>query len=85
MFSWQKGESLITHDKDKAVLTLMDWKKEIETDLLKVKPNDTLGDLVKIISKSKRNLFPVVDEYNILEGVVSLDDVREIMFQSGIV
>jgi len=75
----QRGE-LITHDKDKAVLTLMDWKKEIETDLLKVKTTDTLGDLVKIISKSKRNLFPVVDEYNILEGVVSLDEVREIMF-----
>jgi CIC family chloride channel protein len=36
---------------------------------------------VKIIAKSKRNLFPVVDEYNILEGVVYLDDVREIMFR----
>ena len=75
----EKGE-LITHDKDKAVLTIMDWKKEIETDLLKVKSNDTLGDLVKVISRSKRNIFPVVDEYNILEGVVLLDDVREIMF-----
>jgi CIC family chloride channel protein len=75
----QRGE-LITHDKDKAVLTLMDWKKEIETDLLKVKTSDSLGDLVKVISKSKRNLYPVVDEYNILEGVVSLDEVREIMF-----
>ena len=72
---------LITHDKNKAVLTRMNWKKEIETDLLKVKPTDTLGELVKIIARSKRNLFPVVDEYNILEGVVSLDDVREIMFQ----
>ncbi len=75
----EKGE-LITHDKDKAVLTMMDWRKEIETDLFKVKPTDTLGDLVEAISKSKRNLFPVVDEYNILEGVVSLDEVREIMF-----
>jgi CIC family chloride channel protein len=76
----ERGE-LITHDKDKAVLTFMNWKKEIETDLLKVKATDKLGDLIKIISKSKRNIFPVVDEYNILEGVVSLDDVREIMFQ----
>ena len=74
-----KGE-LITHDKDKAVLTQMDWKKEIETDLIRIKSGDTLGDLVKVISKSKRNLFPVVDEFNILEGVVSLDDVREVMF-----
>jgi CIC family chloride channel protein len=77
----KRGE-LITHDKDKAVLTFMDWKKDIETDLQKVKPNDTLGDLISIISKSKRNIYPVVDEYNILEGVVSLDDVREIMFNS---
>ena len=72
---------LITHDKDKAVLTRMNWKREIETDLLKVKPSATLGELVKIIARSKRNLFPVVDEYNILEGVVSLDDVRDIMFK----
>ncbi len=76
----QRGE-LITHDKDKAVLTTMDWKKEIETDLLTVKSTDTLGDLIRVISKSKRNLYPVVDENNVLDGVVSLDDVREIMFR----
>ena len=77
----RRGE-LITHDKNKAVLTFMDWTKDIETDLQKVKSGDTLGDLVKIISRSKRNIFPVVDEYNILEGVVSLDEVREIMFNT---
>jgi CIC family chloride channel protein len=76
----ERGE-LITHDKDKAVLTRMNWKKEIETDLHKVKSTDNLGDLVTIISKSRRNIFPVVDKYNILEGVISLDDVREIMFR----
>lgn len=75
----RKGE-LITHDKDKAVLVFMDWKKEIETDLHTVRGDATLGDLVKEISKSNRNIFPVVDEYNILEGVVLLDEVREIMF-----
>lgn len=77
----EKGE-LITHDKDKAVMIVMDWKKEIETDLLRIKPKDTLGDLIKVISVSRRNIFPVVDQYNILEGVVSLDDVREIMFRN---
>jgi chloride channel protein, CIC family len=79
----EKGE-LITHDKDKAALILMNWKKEIETDLQKVKSSDTLGDLIKIISKSKRNLFPVVDSFNILEGIVLLDDIREIMFQQDL-
>jgi CIC family chloride channel protein len=76
-----KGE-LITHDKDKAVLTMMNWRKEIEKDLITVRSTDNLGKLVKTISKSNRNIFPVVDEFNILEGVVLLDDVREIMFNS---
>jgi chloride channel protein, CIC family len=76
----ERGE-LITHDKDKAALARMDWRKEIEKDLLKVKETDKLGDLVKLIARSKRNVFPVVDDFNILDGVVSLDDVREIMFQ----
>jgi CIC family chloride channel protein len=79
----EKGE-LITHDKDKAVLTMMDWKKEIERDLTTVRASDNLGELVKTISKSSRNIFPVVDEYNILQGVVNLDDVREIMFNSDL-
>lgn len=71
---------LITHDKDKAVMTLLDWVGEVEKDLLTVSPDGNLGDLVKQISRSKRNIFPVVDEYNILEGVVLLDDVRDKMF-----
>ncbi len=77
----ERGE-LITHDKDKAVLTFMDWRKDIERDLIKVKSNDSLGDLVRFISRSNRNLFPVVDDNNVLEGVVSLDDVREVMFNN---
>ncbi len=71
---------LITHDKDKAVMILLDWSKEVEKDLLTVNPDDNLGDLVKQISQSNRNIFPVVDEFNILEGVVLLDDVRDKMF-----
>lgn len=71
---------LITHDKDKAVMILLDWSREVEKDLLTVNPDDNLGDLVKQISQSNRNIFPVVDEFNILEGVVLLDDVRDKMF-----
>lgn len=71
---------LITHDKDKAAMTLLDWTKEVEKDLLTVSPNGNLGDLVKQIARSNRNIFPVVDEFNILEGVVLLDDVRDKMF-----
>ena len=76
----KRGE-LITHDKDQKVLTLMDWKKEIEKDFSKVSPNDSLKQLVKTISKSKRNVFPVVDDAGQLVGLVLLDHIREIIFQ----
>lgn len=75
----KRGE-LITHNKDKAVLTLMKLGKVIETDLKMVSPDATLGELVKIISHSQRNIFPVVDEDDKLLGIVLLDDIRHIMF-----
>jgi CIC family chloride channel protein len=75
----RRGE-LITHHKDKAILTLMKWDKEIEKDLKTIHQDDTLGELVNRISKSKRNLFPVLDEDERLVGVVLLDNVRDIMF-----
>lgn len=75
----KRGE-LITHHKDRAVLTLLNLKSVIEKDLKPVHPDDSLGDLVKIISKSKRNIYPVVDEEQTLYGIVLLDNVREIIF-----
>lgn len=77
----QKGE-LLTHHKDRAVLTLMKMDNVIETDLSVVTPETTLGQLVKVISKSNRNLFPVVNpKTQRFVGVVSLDEVRNIMFR----
>ena len=77
----QKGE-LLTHHKDRAVLTLLKMENVIETDLAQLAPKMTLGELVKVISLSKRNIFPVVNpDNNKLVGVVLLDEVRNIMFR----
>lgn len=76
----QKGE-LLTHHKDKAVLTLLKMENVIETDLEKVSPEMSLGELVKVISQSHRNIFPVVDADGKLLGAVFLDEVRNIMFR----
>ncbi|MGB0976573.1 MAG: chloride channel protein [Prolixibacteraceae bacterium] len=75
----ERGE-LLTHNKDKTVLTLMKLRKVIETDLVTIDHEACLGDLVKVISKSKRNIFPVVDKDNNFRGVVLLDNIRSIMF-----
>lgn len=76
----QSGK-LLTHHKDKAVLTLLKMDSVIENDFLPVKPDMNLKEMVGVIAKSHRNLFPVVDDDNKLIGVVLLDDIRNIMFR----
>lgn len=76
----KKGE-LITHHKDKAVLTFLQIEDMLETNIPVVHPEMTLGDVVKVISTSTRNIFPVVDDDNKLQGLVLLNDIRNIMFR----
>jgi len=76
-----RRKELMTHDKDQNVLSLMRVTRLIEKNFNTINSGATLGDLVKVIAKSHRNLFIVVDEENNFEGIVKLDDIREIMFQ----
>ncbi|ELR71058.1 Chloride channel protein [Fulvivirga imtechensis AK7] len=75
----EKGD-LIQYDKDKQVLSQIDLTKIIETDLLQIPPKATLKELVDLVRVSKRNIFPVVNEKQELLGVVTLDDIRNVMF-----
>ena len=75
-----QGE-LLTHQKDKTVLTLLKMDSVIETDFIPVHPDMSLKEMVDVISKSKRNLFPVTDDDGQLLGIVLLDDIRNIMFR----
>lgn len=78
----QKGH-LLTHDKDQAVLTMLKVENVLETDMTPVYYDQTLGELVKIIEKSKRNIFPVIDKENNFSGLIPLDEVREVMFDKS--
>ncbi|MDO6674406.1 chloride channel protein [Tenacibaculum sp. 1_MG-2023] len=76
----ERGE-LITHNKDKNVMMMMKVSKIIEKNFIKIHPDMTLGEMLKqAVSKSKRNIFPVVDSDNKFRGIVLLDDIRPMMF-----
>jgi CIC family chloride channel protein len=77
----QRGE-LMTHHKDKTVLGMITVNDVLENDCRKVHMDGSLGDLVKAISKSNRNLFPVINDELDLVGVISLNDVRDIIFNT---
>lgn len=76
-----KRKALLTHHADKNALVLMKVEELIETNFKTVDKDATLGDLVKVIADSVRNIFPVVDKENNFIGVVNLDDIRQIVFK----
>lgn len=79
----KRGE-LMTHHKDRNILLLMNVSELIEKNFKTVHPEDTLRDLVKVITKSSRNIFPVVTKENEFVGIVKLDDIRHIMFNQEV-
>ena len=76
----KRGE-LITHHKDKAVLTFLKIEDLLEKDIPTVRPTMSLGEMVKVISSSNRNIFPVVNNDGVLLGLVMMNDIRNIMFR----
>ncbi len=75
-----KGE-LLTHNKDESVFVFLKLDELMETDFIRIKETFTLGDIVHIIASAHRNIFPVIDNFGTLLGVVQLDDLREDMFK----
>ncbi len=71
---------LVRGNKDKKILNNLQIHKVIETDLQPIHHAAMLEDLIKLISKSKRNIFPVIDDKGKLVGIITLDNVREVMF-----
>jgi chloride channel protein, CIC family len=78
----RESGKMFTDDRDHNVLTTIRTTNLIETNFQPIFPDDSLGSLVEIISKSKRNIFPVTDKKNILLGIITLDNIREIMFNN---
>jgi len=80
----KKGE-LLTHDKDKNVMMMMQKSKLVERDFIPIKPDYSLGEMLdKAVAKSRRNLFPVVNKKNEFLGILLLDDIRSIMFDQSL-
>lgn len=76
----KKGE-LLTHDKDASVFVMLKLEDLVQDDGVYINENQTLGDIVRIISRERHDdYFPVLDEQSHLLGIVRLNDVREDLF-----
>jgi len=75
-----RGE-VLTHHRDRVLLTMMNINNLIERNFATIDHEATLGELVKVIANSTRNIYPVIDDDNNFYGIIFLDQIRNIMFQ----
>lgn len=77
----RKGE-LLTHHKDRSVLTLMSLDSIIDKERPKLTPDMYLGQIVQAVSKSKSLHFAVVDMKGGMMGVINVNKIRQVIFRS---
>lgn len=80
----QKIGAYLPADKDKAILNSIAIRQVLERDCVPLPYEGTLRELVDAITRSRRNIFPVVDKEGYLKGLILLDDVRGIIFKPEI-
>jgi CIC family chloride channel protein len=68
--------------RDKFLLSKLDVSELIETNFATIKPDYDMAALIKVIAASNRNIFPVVDDDKKLLGIVHLDKIRAVIFDS---
>lgn len=77
----RKGE-LLTHHKDRSVLTLMTLDSIIDKERPLLHPDMYLGQIVQAVSTSKSLHFAVVDMKGGMLGVINVNKIRKIIFRS---
>jgi chloride channel protein, CIC family len=71
-------------ESEKYFLTQVRLRDLVERDFETVSPSMKLGEVVQKVVSTKRNLFPVIDEERKLIGIITLNDIREIMLDTDV-
>ncbi len=69
---------------DHNLLFLLSTQNVIEKDILTINPDANLKELVELVKVSHRNMFGVVNKEKELDGIIMLDDIRNIMFNEAL-
>ncbi|CAL1521291.1 chloride channel protein [Chitinophaga sp. MM2321] len=75
-----KEGKVFTREHDKNILLLLKMEDLVDRDILKIDINATLRQLIDVVKEGTRNIIGVVNQQQVLEGIITLDDLRPIMF-----
>ncbi|WP_077195778.1 chloride channel protein [Prevotella ihumii] len=73
---------LITHHTDKSVMTMMNMQSIIDKEYTSVDLNMEMGKLIHVISASRNNYIPVVNDSGNLIGEIDITKLRHIIFRT---
>lgn len=71
---------IFTREHDKNILSLLNTVDLIDVDFQSINEKESFASLLELIKKGKRNLIAVVDDQKHLTGIISLDDIRPVLF-----
>ena len=72
----------VNADRDHDLLARLDLPRLLDTDYVPLRPRTTLGELVEVFRHAHRNVFPVVNKEGRLRGIITLDMVRDTLFDN---
>ncbi len=81
MLKLSEKEKIVTTTTDSYLLSNIDISEFIENDFTEVPKKIKLRALVELITSSRRNIFPVINEESQLKGLITIDDIRNVMFK----
>ncbi len=73
----------VNANRDRDLLARLDLLRLLDTDYLPLRPGATLGELVEVFRHAHRNIFPVVGKSGKLRGLITLDSVRDLLFDNA--
>jgi CIC family chloride channel protein len=75
---------IFTRAHDKNILSLLKIEDFVETGIQKIHNTATLRTLIELVKQGSRDLIAVVNADDRLDGLISLDDIRPIMFNPAL-
>jgi CIC family chloride channel protein len=75
-----KDGKVFTRAHDKNILLLLKMDDLVEKDIQTINIDATLRQIIELVKEGSRNIIAVVNNQQLFEGVITLDDIRPIMF-----
>lgn len=75
---------VLSRGREQNILRTLQVKDAMRTDFVSIPESMRLGDLAHVIASTTLTTFPLVDESGRLTGALSLQDLRQVMFEPGL-